>query len=577
MSASPQLSKASGTQPATERRRNRRRSIVDEQIIPVTLDGDNGGLVLDLGENGLAVQAVAPLQPGKTTEMTFVLPDTRTSICALGDVRWAEPSGRAGIRLLAFSKGSSNDIRAALAQPAPPPVAAEKHMPIAPPPALAVDSLESEIASRNLDREAALGYLAERTCELASASGIAIALGAAQQMMCRASAGAAPPVGLRVQSDSGLSGECVRTGLLVRCDDTETDARVDAAVCRQLDLRSAVLVPILDGGRLGGVLEVFSSRPHAFASDDIRRFEQVAALIVKLTREPAPPLPVKEPAAPAPEKLAPKPPVVESAPRASSWVDVEETVPLPDLAGTLPLSSRLPLKYVVAGCATIVLALAAGWGVARYRRAANPAPVASTVAAAVAAQASVETTAQPVAEQVVASTPIKQEPLKPAKEQKPIVKSETSAPPDEEVTVRHIPSTTAPAQAEAVAAPPMMVATAGPLPDLSTPHAEPAKPTPPRALGGAVVPGRLLRRVNPVYPDMARRTHIGGTVVLKAVIRPDGNVGAVEVVSGRPQLLRAAIDAVRQWRYEPFRLNGTPVQAEAEIRLDFNPDLHPKR
>jgi protein TonB len=90
------------------------------------------------------------------------------------------------------------------------------------------------------------------------------------------------------------------------------------------------------------------------------------------------------------------------------------------------------------------------------------------------------------------------------------------------------------------------------------------------------VAGRLLQRVDPVYPELARRAHIGGTVVLNAVIRPDGKVGSVEVASGNPLLARAAADAVRQWRYEPFRLNGSAVQAAATIRLNFNPNLGPQ-
>jgi protein TonB len=51
----------------------------------------------------------------------------------------------------------------------------------------------------------------------------------------------------------------------------------------------------------------------------------------------------------------------------------------------------------------------------------------------------------------------------------------------------------------------------------------------------------------------------------------------VEVISGSPMLARAAVDAVRQWKYEPFRLNGAAIQAEASIRLDFNPEVHPKQ
>ncbi len=127
MSVHPQFSKDPGARPTAERRRHSRRSIVNEQLIAVSLGNDNGGLVLDLAEDGMAVQVVAALQQGEKVEVRFVLPGGRAGIHAHGEVRWAEVSGRAGIRLLAFSEGSSADIRSALLQsaaapaPAPPP------------------------------------------------------------------------------------------------------------------------------------------------------------------------------------------------------------------------------------------------------------------------------------------------------------------------------------------------------------------------------------------------------------------------------------------------------------------------
>ena len=593
MSASPQLSKTPS--PAVERRRSPRRSIVDEQIVAVTLDDDNGGLVLDLAENGMAVQAVTPLHAGKTTEMGFVIGERRVPIRAHGVVRWAESSGRAGIRLLAFSEGSSADIRAALLQP--PSMVAAKEGPPAPvelAPAFDRETLEKEIAG--LDREASLARLAERTRELASASGIAIALGTPQQMVCRASAGAAPSIGARLQSDSGLSGECVRTQLLVRCDDTESDARVDAGVCRQLDLRSAVLVPILDAGAMRGVLEVFSNRPHAFASDDIRRFEQLAELIARIMREPAGVLPPRtEPVVPAPVAPSPAPvtrtapvmpapfpplpaPLTRTAPVMPAPVlpppvvsRVKPPEPLTEVFEEPPTSTRSEVLRSPAAKGSAVLfgvlvLTVVGWSVLRHRQ---PAPAAAQVAAAPAAAVvpAVDTPAQaaPVQPALVAST--KAEPAKPGKETKEsrVAKTEKSAP-AEELAVRELP--TAGSQPDPVA-PSAVALVNGSLPAFAVPAANPARP---REVS-AVVPVKLVRRVAPVYPDIARRAHIGGTVVLNAVIRPDGKVGTVQVVSGNPLLARAAVDAVQQWRYEPARLNGTSVPSEAKIRLTFDPNL----
>ncbi|HYX70922.1 MAG TPA: GAF domain-containing protein, partial [Terriglobales bacterium] len=437
--------------PTTERRRSPRRPIVNEQIVAVSIDGDNGGLVLDLAENGVAVQAVTPLQSGKATEMAFVLPDSNVSIRAHGKVCWAEPSGRAGIRLLAFSEGTSADIRAALLKPAPPPVVDRPRRPGVPVRALDVGALEVEIAS--LDREAALARVAERTRELVSASGVAIAYGSREQMMCRASSGAAPAVGVRLQGESGLSGECVRSGVLVRCDDTQTDARVDAEVCRQLDLRSAVLVPLLDAGQMCGVLEVFSSRPFAFASDDIRCFEQVAALVAKLMREPA--------ASPAPPKPAPVekivapvvPPPVKATPRAAVTAEAFISTPIATPAPartTLPVFSPAEespsslsrtfaspqVKYGVAVAGVIVLALA-GWGLIRRSPATPKAPVSAVAPASTAAAAPVETPAQPVLEPVAVAPSAKPEPVKAVKE--PTVAA-SPKPATVELVMRELPS-----------------------------------------------------------------------------------------------------------------------------------------
>lgn len=86
-------------------------------------------------------------------------------------------------------------------------------------------------------------------------------------MVCRASIGEiAPPFGCRLDAASGFSGECVRSGKILRCDDAETDPRVDAQSCRALGIRSILAAPIFAGGDVVGLLEVFS--PHPFAFDD---------------------------------------------------------------------------------------------------------------------------------------------------------------------------------------------------------------------------------------------------------------------------------------------------------------------
>jgi protein TonB len=89
-------------------------------------------------------------------------------------------------------------------------------------------------------------------------------------------------------------------------------------------------------------------------------------------------------------------------------------------------------------------------------------------------------------------------------------------------------------------------------------------------VGGAVQNAKLVNRVQPIYPPLARQTRISGTVKLHAIIGKNGNVDQLQVVSGHPLLVQAALDAVRQWRYQPTLLNGEPVDVDTEIDVIFS-------
>jgi protein TonB len=79
----------------------------------------------------------------------------------------------------------------------------------------------------------------------------------------------------------------------------------------------------------------------------------------------------------------------------------------------------------------------------------------------------------------------------------------------------------------------------------------------------------VLHKVEPKYPTIALAARIMGTVLLKAVISRDGEIKELQVVSGHPILIPAAIDAVKQWRYRPYLLNGEPVEVETNITVTF--------
>jgi protein TonB len=98
-------------------------------------------------------------------------------------------------------------------------------------------------------------------------------------------------------------------------------------------------------------------------------------------------------------------------------------------------------------------------------------------------------------------------------------------------------------------------------------NAAAAPPSPAVSLG--VTGGRLIRRVQPVYPPTARALHLHGTVVLKAGVDVHGRVTRVTVLSGNELLAGAAMSAVRNWRYEPFLVNGVPVANEVVVKVTF--------
>jgi TonB family protein len=115
----------------------------------------------------------------------------------------------------------------------------------------------------------------------------------------------------------------------------------------------------------------------------------------------------------------------------------------------------------------------------------------------------------------------------------------------------------------------------GPVERIGTPPPPPAPPPPPGVqapirVGGQVMANQRLYSVPPEYPALARRSRTEGTVTLEATIDTQGGIAGLRVLSG-PEILReAASDAVWQWRYEPFFLNGTPVPVTSTVVVSFS-------
>jgi protein TonB len=104
----------------------------------------------------------------------------------------------------------------------------------------------------------------------------------------------------------------------------------------------------------------------------------------------------------------------------------------------------------------------------------------------------------------------------------------------------------------------------------STPVAVPKIATPQRVrVSSGVVTGLKIHDVRPNYPPLARQARIQGKVVLQAQISKEGTIENLQLISGHPMLAPAAIEAVKQWRFKPYLLNGEPVEVDTQVEVNF--------
>ena len=179
----------------------------------------------------------------------------------------------------------------------------------------ATESSKSRLRGSSSDE---LAVIAQRAQAFTNASGAAIALseGSADEIVCRARSGSsAPDVGVTLRVEGSFTGLCIQSGKELRCDDAETDTRVDTAAIRALGIRSMVVTPVRDDNKVVGVLAVFAPTPHAFTITHVAVLktmaDQIAALLLKERRAKDEAL-HSEPVvtAPKPVQAAPPPPPV---------------------------------------------------------------------------------------------------------------------------------------------------------------------------------------------------------------------------------------------------------------------------
>lgn len=313
----------------------RRRRVRHRLHTPVyaSFSGPHTGLVLDLSElldlheDGFSVQASDPLEINRPLNICLDLPETKSYVHASGHVVWSDGRGRGGVhfsglsdesrRLLkewlfvnaliacthqaARSQQRSHQVEVLPPQPVPEPsIPDTPAVEVSPTPApvadlsgllSAVDAVRLEIHALEGKFDAALQLVTERALSLTGASSSALAFSTEGELVCRARAGDhAPPLGARVDARRGLTGECVRSGQLISCEDTEIDPRVDRELCRDLGIGSILAVPILSDFKVAGLIEVFSPRPHAFARIHATVLDRLAELVPK-QMPPSPPKP----------------------------------------------------------------------------------------------------------------------------------------------------------------------------------------------------------------------------------------------------------------------------------------------
>jgi hypothetical protein len=286
--------------PVPNRRRRVRHKIQTPAYASFTAESKGAMLdlheIVDISEDGVAIQCNSALEVDREVNLCLDLAEATGQIYTSGRVIWSNPSGRSGLRFSELPPVSLFRLREWLFLNAMAGVANseatrgtpfgapdESHRPNYTDTLAAVTAVQRQAEALGADLAAVLQLIAGRAQALVRASGAAIALGAEDPdfMFCRASAGVdAPPVGARLQVGSGFSGECVKSGRLLRCDDTDLDSRVDRESSRALGIRSILAAPVRAGEKSIGLLEAFSAEPNAFTENDSAVLQRLAETVL---------------------------------------------------------------------------------------------------------------------------------------------------------------------------------------------------------------------------------------------------------------------------------------------------------
>ena len=431
--------------------------------------------------------------------------------------------------------------------------------------------------SAELALDLILNEIVEQALVASGATGAAIALVRGDEMVCRATAGTnAPDLGVHLDTNLSLSGACIQTAEVQICRDTEMDDRVDAQACRHLGVRSILVLPLLDKGILMGIFEILSPQPDAFGERDAQTLRALARRIIQNTKQAAE------------ETILisqPKPPGRPTSVR-HEFAETKKSDIKPVLQESKVRSVRnVPRRHrdysrQILGAVVVGLALLLGWMVGRPSWENVPPRglrVKGQEKASPAVQQRQTTQSHKPVEKSVEKSTEQAANGSFAKRSLP-ANSTAGGPPAPGALViyqngkeifRMQPVAAEPDQGGLQGAASRQQALT--LGQVTSPARDTASTAEPKFLrvGADVAASRLTRRIEPQYPAQAQEPQIQGPVVLQALISKEGDIRELKLISGDSRLADTAMEAVKQWHYQPYLVNGEPVEVQTEITINF--------
>jgi TonB family protein len=437
-------------------------------------------------------------------------------------------------------------------------------LPVIPPVASAT---ETEAAREQLIETGTVGAIVAEANKLTRADGVALVLAEGKKMLCKASIGKAPRVGEQMDVNAGLSGQCMRTGQVVTCDDAGNDLRVPLSVSRDLGLQSIIIVPIRSQEQVVGLLEVTSGRKAAFSSVDVARLQALAeeALSIaapSLLQTAAPPLGAARQSGPMSIDRARNVEVTaaskESIGPAASKNEDNVTGHYGDAAITTESEHQESVEHLISKFR------------AANSRAVPDEPQPELLNIKDLRQSS-GSSLRPIP--VFQSHSPKTRRLAAAFRQVPPGWSVlllagmvlVGAIAGWSLSVMKTPIDLA----LTITSPPVADTMVLPIAAADTSSSGIRRSDGRVELPRDVAAGQVISSPTPKYPEEARKENISGTVSLMVSVDNAGFVDRVEVVSGNPILADAAVKAVKQWRYRHYLFGGQAVGTLARVSFLF--------